>query len=138
MALLAKGCALALVTLVALALGAPPDKASRKNVLFIVVDDLRWVAQTQGRYGRLQTRSHQTEVVCIFCCRGHQLVLFALLPLNRPSIGVYGHPFARTPHLDKLASESLRFTNVGSFGGLSIERDAMGWSLSRWQANLPF
>lgn len=39
-------------------------------------------------------------------------VLFIAVDDLRPELGCYGHPLAKTPHIDKLASEGFRFTRT--------------------------
>src|SRR5262249_31708504 len=62
----------ALVSVLALAAAAPPARAAdRPNVVFVLVDDIRWDA-----------------------------------------FGCMGHPWVKTPNIDRVAREGARFTNA--------------------------
>lgn len=39
-------------------------------------------------------------------------ILWIVSEDNGPELGCYGNPYARTPHLDRLAAEGVRFTNA--------------------------
>jgi arylsulfatase A-like enzyme len=62
---------LVFLTLSAVAMGQPKPAAPRPNVVFILIDDLRWDA-----------------------------------------LGVTGHPFVKTPNIDRIAKEGMIFRNA--------------------------
>jgi hypothetical protein len=53
--------------------------------------------------------------------------------LGYGDLGCYGHPYARTPHLDKLASEGTRFTHAYVTGATNhyISAGVMGHQLGK-------
>ena len=57
-------------------------------------------------------------VAVCFCCglvpasESHPNVLLIVSEDNGPELGCYGDPYARTPHLDRFAEESLRFNHA--------------------------
>jgi N-acetylgalactosamine-6-sulfatase len=50
--------------------------------------------------------------------------------------GCFGHPYARTPHIDQLAAEGTRFTQFYATG-VTCCPSRTGWMTSKWPASYP-
>ncbi len=79
----------------------------------------------------------------------HAASLHAAAPAAKPNIifiladdsgfadfGCYGHPYARTPNIDRLAAEGTRFTQFYATG-VTCCPSRTGWMTSKWPASYP-
>ena len=55
--------------------------------------------------------TRQSDALQNLRCEGCNVIFISIDTLRADHLGCYGHPFVKSPHIDRLAAEGVRFTN---------------------------